>query len=95
MVCLYRVPVPVGSLCDVTYLLKKRTTLEDVNKEFVKASKGKLKGILEASEEELVSSDIVGNSHSAIVDLKSTALVSGDLLKVIAWYDNEWDIQIA
>ena len=85
-----RVPVPVGSLCDVTYLLKKKTTLEDVNKEFVKAAKGKLKGIIEASEEELVSSDIVGNSHSAIVDLKSTALVSGDLLKVIAWYDNEW-----
>jgi len=85
-----RVPVPVGSLCDVTFLLNKKTTIEAVNAEFVKASKGKLKGILEASEEELVSSDIVGNPHSSIVDLKSTALVGGDLLKVVAWYDNEW-----
>ncbi len=85
-----RVPVPVGSLCDVTYLLNKKTTIEAVNKEFVKASRGKLKGILEASEEELVSTDIIGNPHSSIVDLKSTALVGGDLLKVVAWYDNEW-----
>jgi len=85
-----RVPVPVGSLCDVTFLLSKKTTIEAVNAEFIKADKGKLKGILEASDEELVSSDIVGNPHSAIVDLKSTALVGGDLLKVVAWYDNEW-----
>lgn len=85
-----RVPVPVGSLCDVTFLLNKKTTIEAVNAEFVKASKGKLKGILEASNEELVSSDIIGNPHSSIVDLKSTALVGGNLLKVIAWYDNEW-----
>lgn len=85
-----RVPVPVGSLCDVTFLLGKKTTIEAVNEAFVKASKGKLKGILEASEEELVSSDIIGNPHSSIVDLKSTALVGGDLLKVVAWYDNEW-----
>ena len=85
-----RVPVPVGSLCDVTFLLNKKTTIEAVNKEFIKASKGKLKGILEASEEELVSTDIIGNPHSSIVDLKSTALVGGDLLKVVAWYDNEW-----
>lgn len=85
-----RVPVPVGSLCDVTYLLNKKTTLEAVRAEFIKASKGKLKGILEASDEELVSIDIVGNPHSSIVDLKSLALVGGDLLKVVAWYDNEW-----
>lgn len=85
-----RVPVPVGSLCDVTFLLNKKTTVEAVNAEFVKAAKGELKGILEASNEELVSSDIVGNPHSSIVDLKSTALVGGDLLKVVAWYDNEW-----
>lgn len=85
-----RVPVPVGSLCDVTFLLNKKTTIEAVNAEFVKAAKGKLKGVLEASQEELVSSDIVGNSHSSIVDLKSTALVGGNLLKVVAWYDNEW-----
>lgn len=85
-----RVPVPVGSLCDVTFLLNKKTTIEAVNAEFIKAAKGKLKGVLEASNEELVSSDIVGNPHSSIVDLKSTALVGGNLLKVVAWYDNEW-----
>ena len=61
-----------------------------VNDTFVKVAKGELKGILEASSEELVSSDIIGNPHSSIVDLKSTALVDGDLLRVVAWYDNEW-----
>jgi glyceraldehyde 3-phosphate dehydrogenase len=85
-----RVPVPVGSLCDTVYLLNKKTTLEAVNAAFVKAAKGKLKGIIEASKEELVSTDIVGNPHSAIVDLGMTKIVGGDLLKVIAWYDNEW-----
>ncbi len=85
-----RVPVAVGSLCDVTYLLNKKTTIEAVNAEFIKAARGKLKGILEASDEELVSADIIANPHSSIIDLKSTALVGGDLLKVIAWYDNEW-----
>jgi len=86
----FRVPVPVGSLCDVTFLLKKKTTVEAVKTEFIKAAKGKLKGILEASNEKLVSSDIVGNSHSSIIDLESTTIVGGNLLKVVAWYDNEW-----
>ncbi len=86
-----RVPVPVGSMCDVVFLLKKRVKLEEVNQEIKKASKRKsLKNILEASEEDLVSSDIVGNPHSSIVDLASTKVVGGNLLKVIAWYDNEW-----
>jgi glyceraldehyde 3-phosphate dehydrogenase len=85
-----RVPTPVGSLCDVTCLLNKKTTVEAVNEAFIKASKTNLKGYLEASDEELVSSDIIGNPHSSIVDLKNTFLVGGDLLKVVAWYDNEW-----
>ncbi len=85
-----RVPIPVGSLCDTVYLLNKKTTLEAVKESFKKAAKGKLKGIIEASEEELVSSDIVGNPHSAVVDLGMMKLVDGDLLKVVAWYDNEW-----
>jgi glyceraldehyde 3-phosphate dehydrogenase len=85
-----RVPTPVGSLCDTVYVLNKKTTVEAVNRAFVKAAKGKMKGIIEASNEELVSTDIVGNSHSAIVDLLSTKVIGGDLLKVIAWYDNEW-----
>lgn len=85
-----RVPIPVGSICDTVYLLKKKTDIESVNQAFKKAAQGKLKGIIEASEAELVSSDIVGNPHSAVVDLKMTKLVGKDLLKVIAWYDNEW-----
>jgi glyceraldehyde 3-phosphate dehydrogenase len=85
-----RVPTPVGSLCDTVYLLNKKTTVEAVNKAFIKAARGKMRGIIEASSEELVSTDIIGNSHSAIVDLKTTKLVGGDLLKVISWYDNEW-----
>jgi len=85
-----RVPTPVGSLCDTVYLLDKKTTVEKVNAVFVKLAKSKLKGIVEASNEELVSTDIIGNSHSAIVDLKNTRIVGGDLLKVISWYDNEW-----
>lgn len=85
-----RVPIPVGSICDTVFLLKKKTTLEAVKESFKKAAKTKLKGIIEASEEELVSSDIVANPHSAVVDLGMMKLVDGDLLKVIAWYDNEW-----
>jgi glyceraldehyde 3-phosphate dehydrogenase len=85
-----RVPTPVGSLCDTVFLLNKKTSIEAVNKSFSDAAKGKLKGILEASNAELVSSDIIGNAHSSIVDLKSTMLVGGDLLKVVSWYDNEW-----
>jgi glyceraldehyde 3-phosphate dehydrogenase len=85
-----RVPTPVGSLCDTVYLLNKKTTVEKVNAVFVKIAKGKLHGIVEASNEELVSTDIIGNSHSSIVDLKNTKIVGGDLLKVISWYDNEW-----
>lgn len=85
-----RVPTPIGSLCDTVYLLNKKTTAEAVNRVFKKVARGKMKGIIEASDEELVSSDIIGNSHSAIVDLKNTRLVGGDLLKVISWYDNEW-----
>jgi len=85
-----RVPTPVGSLCDTVYLLKKKTNAEAVNRIFKKAADGKFKGIIEASEEELVSTDIVGNPHSAIVDLLTTKVVGGDLLKLVAWYDNEW-----
>jgi len=85
-----RVPTPVGSLCDTVYLLNKKTSAEAVNRVFLKAARGRMKGLIEASSEELVSSDIVGNPHSAIVDLLSTKVIGGDLLKVIAWYDNEW-----
>lgn len=86
-----RVPVVVGSLCDTVFVLNKKTSVADVNQAFVKAAQSaRFKNIIEASSEELVSSDIIGNDHSAIVDLSLTKVMDGDLLKVIAWYDNEW-----
>lgn len=86
-----RVPTPVVSLADFTMLLKRSTSVEEVNEAFKKAAKEPFyQGILDVSEEELVSSDYIGNSHSAIVDLKLTQVVGGNLVKVVAWYDNEW-----
>jgi glyceraldehyde 3-phosphate dehydrogenase len=85
-----RVPVPVGSLSDFTFLLKKPTTKEEVNEIFKKeAQSARYKGILEATEDPIVSSDIVGNTHSSIVDLSLTQVVGGNMVKIIAWYDNE------
>lgn len=85
-----RVPVVVGSMCDVVFLLKKKTTVEEINNHFSKVCATKYKGLVEASYEPLVSSDIIGNNHSAIVDLSLTRVIGGDMIKVIAWYDNEW-----
>ena len=83
-----RVPVPDGSLTDFTAVLNKDVTEADVLKAFKDAAEGDMKGILEYSEEELVSSDIVGNPHSCIFDSKMTK-VDGNVVKVIGWYDNE------
>lgn len=86
-----RVPTPVVSLSDMTVLLKKKTTVEELNAAFVKASKqARWKGILETTDEPLVSSDFIGNPASAIVDLGLTRVIQGDFVKVVAWYDNEW-----
>lgn len=86
-----RVPTPVVSLSDFVIITKKIVTVEAVNEAFKKAAKEPFyQGILDVTEEELVSSDFIGNSHSAIVDLNLTAVVSGNMLKVVAWYDNEW-----
>ncbi len=86
-----RVPTPVVSLSDFVIITKKAVSVEEVNAAFKKAAKEPYyQGILDATEEELVSSDYIGNSHSAIVDLKLTAVVGGTMLKVVAWYDNEW-----
>ncbi len=84
-----RVPTPDGSITDFVCLLKKKTTKEQVNAAFKKASEGYLKGILQYSEEPLVSSDIIGNTHSSIFDASMTTVIDGDLVKVMAWYDNE------
>jgi len=86
-----RVPVPVGSLVDFTFLLKKKTTAEEINTLFKKMTKHpRYKGILDATDRPLVSTDIIGNEYSSIVDLSLTKVIDGDLVKVIAWYDNEW-----
>lgn len=86
-----RVPTPVVSLSDFAVVTKRDVTIEEVNEVFKKASKEPFyQGILGVTEEELVSSDFIGNSHSSVVDLKLTNVVGGNLLKVVAWYDNEW-----
>lgn len=84
-----RVPTICGSIVDFVAILKKNVTVEQINTAMKNASKGKMKGILEYSEEPLVSTDIIGNPHSAIFDAQSTMAI-GNLVKVIAWYDNEW-----
>ncbi|MDD3102421.1 MAG: type I glyceraldehyde-3-phosphate dehydrogenase [Patescibacteria group bacterium] len=84
-----RVPTPVVSVVDFICSVEKQTSIAEVNNKFIAAAKGKLKGILNTSDELLVSSDFRGDSHSAIVDLPLT-MVKDDLIKVMAWYDNEW-----
>ena len=86
-----RVPTPVVSLADFVIVTKKNVTPEEVNQAFKQAAQEPYyQGILDVTDEELVSTDFIGNSHSATVDLKTTAVVGGNLLKVAAWYDNEW-----
>jgi glyceraldehyde 3-phosphate dehydrogenase len=85
-----RVPTPDVSVVDLVALVEKATTTEAVNAAFKKAAEGPLKGILRYSEEELVSRDYLGDPHSSIVDAGFTKVIDGTLVKVIAWYDNEW-----
>jgi glyceraldehyde-3-phosphate dehydrogenase, type I len=86
-----RVPTPVVSISDITAVLKRNTTAEEINEVFKQAAQQPYyQGILSVSEDELVSSDFKGNSHSAIVDLPLTSVIGGNLIKVCAWYDNEW-----
>jgi glyceraldehyde 3-phosphate dehydrogenase len=85
-----RVPTANVSVVDLTAELAKPATVEQVNDAFRAAAAGSLKGILAATDEELVSVDFNGDPHSSIVDLPSTAVIDGSLVKVLAWYDNEW-----
>ena len=88
-----RVPVPDGSIVDLVVALKRSVTVEEINGALKTAAEGKLKGIIEFSMDPLVSSDIVGNPHSAIIDAQSTMTMpgkGGTMVKVVAWYDNEW-----
>ena len=85
-----RVPTPNVSLVDLSAVLEKKTTAEDVNAAFKAAADGAYKGIIEFVTAPLVSIDFRGNPHSAMIDAPYTKVLDGDLLKILAWYDNEW-----
>lgn len=85
-----RVPVPVGSVTDLVVKLTKNATADDVNAAMKAAAEGPMKGILEYNTDPIVSSDIVGNTHSSIFDASWTTEIGGDMLKVLSWYDNEY-----
>lgn len=85
-----RGPVPSGSIADIVVLVNKPTTVEEINQVFRDEANDRYQGIVEATDDELVSSDILGNSHAAIIDLGMTQVVDGNMVKVLSWYDNEW-----
>ncbi|MEN4046120.1 type I glyceraldehyde-3-phosphate dehydrogenase [Sulfurimonas sp. NWX367] len=85
-----RVPVPDGAITEVVALLHRDVSIESVNEAFLEASEGELQGILEFTKDEIVSSDILGNRHSSIIDGLSTSVIGGRMVKVMAWYDNEY-----
>lgn len=85
-----RVPVIVGSISDITFLLNKKVSAEEVNQALTEAAEGDLKGVMAVTKEPIVSSDVVGRAESSIVDLSLTQVVDGDMVKVFAWYDNEY-----
>jgi glyceraldehyde 3-phosphate dehydrogenase len=89
-----RVPVPDGSMTDLTAVLRKSTTKEEINAAMKAASEGPLKGILEYCTDPVVSSDIVGNPHSCIFVPDQTMVIEGNLAKVVGWYDNEWGYSV-
>jgi glyceraldehyde 3-phosphate dehydrogenase len=85
-----RVPTPTVSLVDFVAMLSKNVSKEEINDMFRKYAAGPMKGIMAATDEELVSADFIGNSHSSIVALPSTFVVGGKMVKMLSWYDNEW-----
>ncbi len=85
-----RVPTPCGSVTDISFTSKVDVTAEDLNKALLDASKGKMKGILEYCTDPIVSTDVIGNPHSAIIDSLLTMVVQKRFAKVFSWYDNEW-----
>ncbi len=85
-----RVPVPDGSTVDLVVELDREVTVEEVNAAVKAAADGEMAGILEYTEEPIVSTDIIGNPHSSIFDAGGTRVLGGNLVKVMSWYDNEW-----
>ena len=86
----FRVPTATGSITDFTAVVSKDVTIEEINEAYIKASEGRMKGILEYNDEPLVSSDYKGNPHSCIIDGLSTMVMEKRMVKVMGWYDNEW-----
>jgi glyceraldehyde 3-phosphate dehydrogenase len=84
-----RVPVPDGSVCDLTFVSKRASTVDELQKAFIEAASGSLKGILRATDVPIVSTDIIGESCSSVVDLPLIAQVAENFFRVVAWYDNE------
>ncbi|MBP9691249.1 type I glyceraldehyde-3-phosphate dehydrogenase [Candidatus Woesebacteria bacterium] len=85
-----RVPVPTGSFVDITAILKKETTIEEINAAFKRYSEHEMKGILDVAEDIIVSSDIIGSPFSSIFDPNYTNVIDGTFVKIFGWYDNEW-----
>ncbi|MBP7052689.1 MAG: type I glyceraldehyde-3-phosphate dehydrogenase [Phycisphaerae bacterium] len=85
-----RVPVPDGSITDLTFMAARKTSVEEINGAMKEAAAGAMKGIIEYVTDPIVSSDIIGNPHSSIFDSTNTIVLDGDMVKVTMWYDNEW-----
>ncbi|MEA3506934.1 MAG: type I glyceraldehyde-3-phosphate dehydrogenase, partial [Elusimicrobiota bacterium] len=85
-----RVPVADGSLVDFVCELEKEVSVDDINSAMKEAAEGELKGVLEYTEDHIVSSDIIGNPASSIFNAHSTSVMEGNMVKVLSWYDNEW-----
>lgn len=86
----FRVPTLVGSISDIVIMTEKETSKEEINSALEEAAQKELKGIMQVTDEALVSHDIVGNPHSCVVQTELTNVVGGNLIKIIGWYDNEW-----
>lgn len=87
----YRVPIVTGSLADITFVAKRKTSVEEINEILKKAASSKRwNGILSVTEDQIVSSDIIGMSYASLIDLQYTKVIDGDLVKVLSWYDNEY-----
>ena len=85
-----RVPTPDGSVVDLVAELEKPATREEINAAVKAAAEGKMKGIIQYTEDPIVSCDVIGNPHSCVFDSDLTSVMDGNFIKVIAWYDNEW-----